>query len=98
MPYIHKYTHKSCTITTAGNTWTKVGDDAACDTSKGEEFMQQSPGKLPSLEACQQACEDEQQCKSITYFNSGWCSLYSTDCSTTSVARKAVAMRLVRKA
>ena len=83
-------------MTTTGFKWVKVGDNAACDTDASEVYIQPSPGKLPSLKACQKTCEDEKQCKSITYFKSGWCSHFSTDCSKTVRVGKAVAMRLVR--
>merc|ERR1712032_215267 len=80
--------------TAAGPTWVTVAANAVCDTTQGEEFMQQSPGKVPSVEACQQGCEAQSGCQSISYLRSTWCSFYSTSCATTTFQNGAVAMRL----
>ena len=71
-----------------------VGNDAACDTSSGEVKSQQSPGKLPSLEACQQSCEAAADCKSITFSSAGLCSHFSTACSKTGHSNGAISLRL----
>jgi len=52
-----------------------------CDTSKGEVLLSGSSGNQATLAACHQSCEDDAQCKSTTYFKSGWCSHYSTCCN-----------------
>ena len=81
-------------MTTTEQKWEHVTDNAMCDTSAGEKYMEKSPGKLPTLKLCQEACEDDVECKSITYFKTSWCSFFSTPCTATKWTRKAVSMRL----
>merc|ERR1712032_394970 len=75
--------------------WVDLGSNKACNTDDGEEYMDNSPGKLKDRTDCQQACEADEKCKSISYFGSGWCSLYSTECTKTIRKNRAVSMRLV---
>ena len=63
--------------------WATVGVNAVCDTSAGEVYLQESPGKLPNIDACKKSCEGNEKCRSISYFKSGWCSHYSTACTKT---------------
>ena len=70
--------------------WLKLGSDIECDTSD----MESSPGQLSSLEQCKESCQTTTGCKSITYFNSGWCSHFSTLCAKTRWNNKAVSYRL----
>ena len=81
-------------MATVPRTWQEVGSKTACDTGAGEVYMQSSPGKGSSLELCKQTCEDTLGCQSITYFNNGWCSHYSTPCTNTKGKNKAFAYRL----
>ena len=76
--------------------WLVVGSKTECDVNAGEVYLENSPGKLPSLEECRQSCEDATACQSITYFNSGWCSHFSTPCTNTKKNSKAVAFRFNR--
>ena len=76
-------------------TWQELGSKTACDTNNGEVYMQSSPGKGSSLERCKQACEDTADCQSITFFDSGWCSHFSTSCTNLKTNKKAVTLRLV---
>ena len=78
-------------------TWIEVGSKLECDTSAGEVYLQSSRGRVPSLEACKKSCEDAKGCKSISYFNSKWCSHFSTLCTTTKWKKK-VAMSVRMKA
>merc|ERR1712124_222076 len=76
--------------------WQSVGSKITCDASAGEVYMQQSSGKFPDLQACQEACENAAGCQSITFYKRGWCSHYSTPCTQSKSKRSAVgAMRLV---
>merc|ERR1711934_705076 len=61
--------------------WIRAETKAICDTSAGEVYIKGSPGKLMNAKQCQKACEDYPKCKSITFFKSGWCSLFSTACT-----------------
>jgi len=83
--------------------WIRTETKAICDTSAGEVYIKGSPGKLMTAEQCQKSCEDYTGCKSITFFKSGWCSLFSTECTKTRRAGKVeasyvmVAQRLLRR-
>ena len=78
----------------AKRTWRAAGGHgAACDSTAGEVYMKSSPGKV-KLGRCKKACENTAGCQSITYFNNGWCSHYSTPCTKTTWSNKAVALRL----
>ena len=77
-----------------GAIWVKVGSNIQCDTSAGEKYIKESPGKLSSIEECQILCKDSADCQSITYLNTGWCSHFSTPCTNRKRKGKAVSMRL----
>ena len=78
----------------AHRTWVEVGSNAQCDVGAGEVYRSQSPGKVSDIAACKKSCEDDPKCKSITFFNSGWCSHFSTECTKTTAGTNAIAMRL----
>merc|ERR1712037_892142 len=82
------------TVTAARRTWANVGSNIQGDAGAGEVYRSQSPGKVSDLAACQKSCENDAGCKSITFFNSGWCSHFSTGCTETKSASKAISMRL----
>ena len=75
--------------------WRSRGPKTACDTDAGEVYMQDSPGTVGSLEQCKMFCEHVTECRSITYYDSGWCSHYSTPCTSTTMSRKAKAFQLI---
>ena len=52
-----------------------------CDQGRGEVRLPASSGNQPDLAACKKSCEDAPQCKSTTYFDSGWCNHFSTCCT-----------------
>merc|ERR1719460_3204497 len=79
--------------TRAPGAWTSRGDNTMCDMGAGEKYLGQSSGQQSSLDRCKQSCQNEAACKSITYFPSGWCSHFSTDCSKTKTSSGAVAMQ-----
>ena len=84
-------TTASLTTTRNPNTkWVQVRTNAVCDPSAGEVYRQQSPGKLSNLDDCKTSCENDNGCKSITFFKSGWCSHYSTACANVKNTNKAV--------
>merc|ERR1712048_471203 len=75
--------------------WTSAVSNVQCDTGAGEVFLGSSPGKVSSLDLCKQSCADSGDCQSITYFNSGYCSHFSTLCTKTKRKRKAVVLHYV---
>ena len=75
-----------------------VESSAACDADAGEIYLDQSPGKVGSIETCKSLCEKNADCQSITHFNSGWCSHFSTPCTKTTWSKKSVSMRLSKGA
>merc|ERR1712032_1686421 len=80
------------TLRKKSDAWVIVGSNIECDEGAGEVYRRNSPGKVETLEQCQKSCEDQAACKSITYFNSGWCSHFSTSCSNFKRKGKAVSM------
>ena len=82
------------TLTASQRTWEEIGSNTECDTTAGEDYRDQSPGKVANLAECKKSCEDDAGCQSITLFKSGWCSHFSTGCTNTKVLGKAVSMRL----
>merc|ERR1719247_2517931 len=50
------------------------------DGDNGEIFLSASSSDQADLEACRQSCEDAADCKSTTFFKSGYCSHFSTCC------------------
>ena len=74
--------------------WAAVGSNVQCNVGAGEVYRSQSPGKVSDIAACKKSCEDDPKCKSITFFNSGWCSHFSTGCAKTKSSSNAISMRL----
>ena len=91
-------TYPQTITTTIGQKWKEVSGNGVCDTDDGERYIADSPGRLPTLKACQEACEDNGDCQSITYFLSGWCAFFSTPCTATKWKGKAISMRLLNPA
>ena len=85
----------TCTTSTdVKGAWMFVDNDAACDTSAGEVKLKHSPGKSPSLEACQRSCEAAADCQSITFSNRELCSHFRTACSKTEHSNGSISLRL----
>ena len=72
----------------ATRTWTELGPNLECDGKAGEVYLESSRGRVPTVQACRQSCEDITGCKSISYFKSGWCTHWSTDCTNTKPNKK----------
>ena len=89
--------HKLVNTAEANRVWEEVGDGIQCDTAGGEVCLKKSPGKGSGLDECQEACENLPVCKSITYFKSTFCSLFSTACTSTRKNVKVSSMRLVEQ-
>ena len=78
------------TTTGEPRTWVAIGSKLECDGyAGGEIFLDSSRGKVPTLEACKQSCEDATGCKSISYYKTKWCSHFSTSCTNTKWNKKA---------
>ena len=73
--------------------WQYIGSKIQCDTGAGEKYLKRSPGNLPNIEYCKQSCDASVECQSITYLNTGWCSLFSTPCTNHKTNTNAVSMR-----
>ena len=69
------------TAVEAPRTWLEIGSKWQCDTP--EAYLDSSRGKVPTLDQCKESCAATLECKSITYFNSKWCSHYSALCTKT---------------
>ena len=80
--------------TAAKRTWAEVGSNMQCDAGAGESYNAKSSGQVSNLAACQKSCEDQAGCQSITFFDGGWCSHFSSGCAKTKVTSKAISMRL----
>ena len=91
----HLPKHNNTLIHSTGkpDAWRSFGANTECDAGAGEKYRGQSSGKQSSLALCKQSCQNEDACKSITYYSSGWCSHFSTDCSNTKTSSGAVAMQ-----
>ena len=51
-----------------------------CDTGNGEIYLGSSSANQDDIKKCRKSCEDAPECRSTTFFKSGWCSHYSTCC------------------
>ena len=71
-------------------TWTEIASKFECDGSDGEVFLSSSRGKMQTLKACQESCEESLGCKSISYYNTKWCSHFGTLCTKTKWNKKVV--------
>ena len=70
--------------TAAQSTWMdNTSPGWECDQDKGESYLAQSSEKVSSPEACKQSCEADAQCRSITFYTSGWCSHFASACTNT---------------
>ena len=80
----------------AGNqlTWAAELKNTACDTRFGEKFLFKSSKLVSDEEACKKSCDDVAACKSITFFTSGWCSHFSTECKERNTLTNAISIRL----
>ena len=78
----------------AKTSWRLVGPKTACDTGADEVYMQNSPGTVSNLKQCKTSCEQAAECRSITYYDNGWCSHYSTPFTTT-LSHNAVALQII---
>ena len=73
--------------------WIELGFNIECDTSAGEAYMKSSSGRGSNLKQCKESCQTTAGCKSITYFERGWCGHFSTLCTETKWSKKAVSYR-----
>ena len=78
------------TTPTSPRRWQQVQSNTACDTTKGELFMNSSRKRISSLEECKKLCEAAAGCQSITYYKGGYCGHYSTSCMKVRYVGKAV--------
>ena len=87
-------------ITCAGGkfTWAGRSKNSACDAGSGEKYLSTSSKLVSDEEACKKSCEDAAACKSITFYSSGWCSHFSTECTKTKADGNAISIRLSRAA
>ena len=66
----------------------------ACNTQKGEIYLQASSGKVKDLEACQNSCDNAPKCQSTTYFFADeFCSHFSTACKNRIYRADAISKR-----
>ena len=72
--------------------------NTACDIASGEKYLGESSKQVSDEEACKKSCEDAAACKSITFYSSGWCSHFSTECTKTKADGNAISIRLSRAA
>merc|ERR1712227_193467 len=94
-PYTTTTPTTTTTTTTVEREWQNLGSQVACDSSAGEVNLPTESGKVADLQACQKLCEGVRECQSFTFWNGGFCSLFSSECSNTAPANKAFSsMRL----
>ena len=68
-------------VQAGASVWFRVGTHAQCDVSQGEKYLAGSSGSVADRTACKQSCDDEDDCRTVTYFGkSKWCSHFSTAC------------------
>merc|ERR1712032_855150 len=77
-------------------TWAGRSVNTACDAGSGEKFLSTSSKRMSNEEACKKSCEGAAACKSITFYSSGWCSHFSTECTKTKAGSNAISIRLRR--
>ena len=69
-------------VQAGASVWFRVGTHAQCDVSQGEKYLAGSSGSVADEAACKQSCDDEDDCRTVTYFGgSKWCRRYSTACT-----------------
>ena len=69
----------------ASASMTLLHKDKQCDTSAGEVYLPSSR-KTSDLAACLSSCTSEKACRSVTYYPSGFCSHFVTQCLNTDSA------------
>ena len=75
--------------------WTALDPNTECNAAAGEVWRGKSSGLVKDIDECKKSCEDEAECKSITFFsNSNWCSHFTTACTKTKTSQWAISMRL----
>merc|ERR1712032_639575 len=79
-------------------TWVDRFVNAACNAGAGEKYLGASSKQVSDEKACKKSCEDTSACKSITFYSSGWCSHFSTECKARNTDSNAVSNRLSRAA
>ena len=75
-------------------TWAAIMKNTACNARAGEKYLSASSKQVSNEEACKQSCEDVTACRSITFFKSGWCSHFSTECKERKVDNNAISVLL----
>ena len=70
--------------------WKDVRPNSQCDKKAGELLIRGASKKVLSVEKCKESCTDETECRSITFFETGWCTLFSTPCTKVTENQKAV--------
>ena len=71
-------------VQAGASVWVRVGTHAQCDVSQGEKYLAGSSGSVADEAACKRSCDDEDDCRTVTYFGkSKWCSHFSTACEKT---------------
>ena len=73
-----------------------MSKNSACDAGAGEIYLGASSKQVSDEEACKKSCEDAAACKGITFYSSGWCSHFSTECTKTKADGNAISNRLSR--
>jgi len=68
-----------------------------CDVLQGEIYVHKNSGIEDSYAACKQSCMDDIMCESITFYNHGWCSHFSTQCTKRKLVPNAVAVATLKK-
>jgi len=59
--------------------WVDRFANTACGAS--EIYLGASSKHVSNIDACKKSCEDAAACTSITFYSSGWCSHFSTECT-----------------
>merc|ERR1712032_1046266 len=86
----------SAKLSLTKRTWSADGSNTECDAGAGEVYRSQSSSLVKEIDACKKSCEDDSECKSITFFTSGWCSHFITDCTKRKFNGEAISMRSSR--
>ena len=73
---------------TQRRTWEASRHNTQCDTQAGEVKL--LGRKSATLDKCKESCENSAGCRSITFFDKGWCVHFSTACVFTRTKSNAV--------
>ena len=81
-----------------GSGWNLVGYGKECNFGAGEKYLRDSPGmQAGTLTQCLKSCKQSgSSCKSITLYGDGYCSHFSTRCTSTKKLSKAASFRMGR--